>query len=486
MKRVAIYVRVSTQEQTQGHSIPEQLSRLKMYCEAHGWVLAEEYVDPGFSGANTNRPALQKLLRDIVNGGFDTVLVYKLDRLSRSQKDTMQLIEDVFIAHNIDFISMSENFDTSTPFGRAMIGILSVFAQLERDQIKERLMMGRVGRAKTGKWNGGNKPPVGYDYKDDQLSVIEYEAMQVRLIFDLFINGLNGEQLSLNQIRDYMQARYETRYSTWAHPASVGRVLKNRLYIGEIKYAEIWYPGDHDPIIDMETWEAAQQKYETYMKNFGKSQRQPFEGRNLLSGLLRCGHCGAGFYVSSGVDKRTKGTIRRHYYYRCYSKSSNKRMKKADRCAAKNYKRDILNQLVIDEIKKLALDPNEIGRLQGASLPENKESESEILRNRIAEIETQIDKLVDLYQLGRLDVSKLSARIDDLGQEKEKLLAELENKKEPPLPMKAEEVLRLVANCDAIFDNGTPEEQQALVRSLLKKIVIYDDHMEFHWAFCAQ
>ena len=98
MKRVAIYVRVSTQEQaTEGYSIQEQKERLRKYCEAHDWILVEEYVDPGFSGTNTNRPALQKLLRDIPFGGFDTVLVYKLDRLSRSQKDTMQLIEDVYM-----------------------------------------------------------------------------------------------------------------------------------------------------------------------------------------------------------------------------------------------------------------------------------------------------------------------------------------------------------------------------------------------------
>ncbi len=153
MKKVAIYVRVSTQEQaSEGYSISEQKERLQKYCEAHGWTLVDTYVDPGFSGTTTNRPALQKLLSDISHCFFDTVLVYKLDRLSRSQKDTMQLIENVFLKNNIDFISMNENFDTGTPFGRAMIGILSVFAQLERDQIKERLTMGRIGRAKTGHW----------------------------------------------------------------------------------------------------------------------------------------------------------------------------------------------------------------------------------------------------------------------------------------------------------------------------------------------
>lgn len=131
MKKAAIYVRVSTQEQAQeGFSIPEQTERLTKYCEAHDWSVGQIYTDPGFSGANTNRPALKSLFKDCERQRFDIVVVYKLDRLSRSQKDTLYIIEDVFLKNNISFISMNENFDTGSPFGRAMIGILSVFAQL--------------------------------------------------------------------------------------------------------------------------------------------------------------------------------------------------------------------------------------------------------------------------------------------------------------------------------------------------------------------
>lgn len=486
MKRVVIYVRVSTQEQAnEGYSIGEQLERLRKYCEAHGWILVEEYVDPGYSGTNTNRPALQKLLRDIPFGGFDTVLVYKLDRLSRSQKDTMQLIEDVFMAHNIDFISMNENFDTSTPFGRAMIGILSVFAQLERDQIKERLAMGRIGRAKTGKWNGGQKPPVGYDYKDGQLTIIEYEAMQIRLVFDLFINGLNGEQLSMHQIRAYMSAHYRTRYSAWAQAACISRLLKNRIYIGEIKYGGIWYPGDQESIIDMDTWNAAQLKYDTYIKQFSKSQRRPFEGRNLLSGLLYCGDCGARYYMSEATRiRKSTGKKVVYYHYRCYSKSGMKKMIKSKDCQSKGFQRDKLNQMVIDEIKKLALNPEEISKLQRKSMPNIKDN-SEVIKNRISEIDAQLDKLIDLYQIGGISVSKLSERVDKLNEEKDNLTAELENKK-PPLLMSAEEVQNIVMNCETVFQNGTPEEQQALVRALINKIIINGEDLEIHWSFCAE
>ena len=154
MKRAALYIRVSTLEQAQeGYSIGAQKERLLAFCKAHDWLVADFYIDGGYSGSNLDRPGIQKLIAE--TGSFDLVLVMKLDRLSRSQRDTLYLIEDVFLPAGVDFISMAESFDTSTPFGRAMIGILSVFAQLEREQIKERTFMGRVERAKEGLFHGG-------------------------------------------------------------------------------------------------------------------------------------------------------------------------------------------------------------------------------------------------------------------------------------------------------------------------------------------
>ena len=152
INKVAIYVRVSTTNQAEeGYSIDEQKDKLKSYCQIKDWNVYKVYTDGGFSGSNTERPALEKLIKDAKNKKFDTVLVYKLDRLSRSQKDTLYLIEEVFIKNGIEFLSLQENFDTSTPFGKAMIGLLAVFAQLEREQIKERMQLGKLGRAKSGK-----------------------------------------------------------------------------------------------------------------------------------------------------------------------------------------------------------------------------------------------------------------------------------------------------------------------------------------------
>ena len=185
----ALYVRVSTEAQAEeGYSVGAQSERLQSYCKAMGWNSQELYVDGGFSGSNLERPQMQRLIGDVASGRVAAVLVYKLDRLSRSQKDTLYLIEDVFMPHGVDFISLNESIDTSTPYGRAMIGILSAFAQLEREQIKERTAMGRIARAKEGK-RMGSRPPIGYDYDRDAgiLVVNDYEATQIRLIFDLYI-----------------------------------------------------------------------------------------------------------------------------------------------------------------------------------------------------------------------------------------------------------------------------------------------------------
>lgn len=162
MPTAACYVRVSTDHQRENYSISEQTSRLQAFCQAKDITIGKIYTDGGYSGGNLNRPALREMLSHLKE--YDVVIVYKLDRLSRSQKDTLLLIEDYFLASKVDFISVCENFDTSTPLGRAMIGMLSVFAQLEKDQITERFTMGRIARAKNGYYHGGSTAPTGYDY----------------------------------------------------------------------------------------------------------------------------------------------------------------------------------------------------------------------------------------------------------------------------------------------------------------------------------
>lgn len=245
MKKVALYVRVSTARQDQeGYSIPLQKERLIAYCKAKGWVVAGIFVDPGHSGSSLERPGIMALIEGVEAGKFDVVLVYKLDRLSRSQKDTLFLIEDVFMASNTDFVSMQESFDTSTIYGRAMVGMLSVFAQMERETITERTLMGRVGRAEEGLWHGGGTDPIGYDYIDGELRVNEAEAAQVREVYGLYADGF-----SVTEISRRMDG-CRTKHGDWSHTSTVGNVLDNPLYAGTIHFDGVQGSGRHTAIID--------------------------------------------------------------------------------------------------------------------------------------------------------------------------------------------------------------------------------------------
>lgn len=249
--KTALYIRVSTQEQAlEGYSIDAQTDRLTNYCNARGWVVGKIYKDAGFSGANMERPALKQLISDIKEGReIDCVLVYKLDRLSRSQKDTLCIIEDVFLSHNISFVSMQENFDTAQPFGRAMIGILSVFAQLEREQIRERMNMGRMERAKAGLFHGGGHRPFGYDYIDGKLYVRQEEADAVRDVFSMYLDHVPIRQI---------QRSLDEKYGRHIHHSTIRSILSRPLYIGLISWGGQTYQGQHEPIVDKENFKEVQ------------------------------------------------------------------------------------------------------------------------------------------------------------------------------------------------------------------------------------
>ena len=473
--RTALYVRVSTLEQAEsGYSIGEQTSRLKKYCEAKDWVVVKVYTDPGYSGSNMERPALDSLVNDVIAGSVDMVLVYKLDRLSRSQKDTLYLIEDIFLKNNVGFVSMNENFDTSTPLGKAMIGILSVFAQLEREQIKERMAMGNIGRAKEGRWRGGSGVPIGYDFKDGELIINGYEAMQVREIFDSFIKGN-----TLNGIRDIMKEKYTNKYSSWNNAGTIGKIIKNTTYIGKLRYKGKEYDGIHDPIIDKETFRLAQIRYREIERNMGEQQKSPYKGKHLLSGLMFCGNCGARYFVTCCTSKK-HGTYR---YYKCYSRDGNREMKKIDGCKNPNYRLEVLDKIITDEILNLSIDKLEIEKIY----KKDKESPNikiDVLNKRIREIKKQISKLMDLYQLGFIPLSDISTRVEPLQEEKIKLESEIESANGASPDLTTNEAYEIVSSASDVFSFGSLEEKKTLVNSLINKIVIYKDEIKIYWKFC--
>jgi len=246
--KAGAYIRVSTDEQAEsGYSLQLQRERITAQIAAKGWGLFKVYEDGGQSGGKLDRPALQEMLSDIDAGNIQAVVIFKLDRLSRKQRDTMYLIEDVFLQRNIELVSISESLDTSSPTGRAMIGMLSVFAQLERDTITERLSGGRKQKAKTGGYAGGNAA-IGYSSERGQktLTADKEKAATVRRVFELHANG--GK---LQQIADRMNAEgHTTKQGARFSATQIMRILRRReLYEGTYTYSGITADGLHAAII---------------------------------------------------------------------------------------------------------------------------------------------------------------------------------------------------------------------------------------------
>lgn len=304
--RVAIYVRVSTLEQAEeGYSIGEQIDKLTKYCGIKDWNVYKVYKDPGFSGSNIDRPGISQLIFDAKQQLFDTVLVYKLDRLSRSQKDTLYIIEDVLGANNVSFVSLNENFDTATAFGKAMIGILAVFAQLEREQIRERMTLGKIGRAKSGKAMSWRWTAFGYSYPEDNsrdtYEIVPLEAQIVRQIFSDYLSGI-----SITKLRQKMNDEgHIAKEKPWSY-RTIRQLLGNPVYAGYTTWKDQVFPGNHEAIISKETFEETQKQLakrqkEAYEKN---NNPRPFQAKYMLSGMIRCGVCGSSFNIELRVPHK--------------------------------------------------------------------------------------------------------------------------------------------------------------------------------------
>ena len=247
MKKACVYTRVSTQEQAaEGYSIEEQERMCKAYIESKGWEYVGTYSDPGISGRTMNRNGLQKMLKSIDEHKINAVVIYKLDRLSRKQKDTMTIIEDVFLKNDIVLASLNETLDTSTPWGRAMIGILSSFNQMESENIQMRTMMGREAKVRSGGYAGG-KPPIGYRAENGNLVIVPEEAEIVRLVFDL----RNNKGMTLKQIAAELNSRgYRSKKGYEFKHSAIQNILNNEeTYKGHYKYGEGSVELQHEPIL---------------------------------------------------------------------------------------------------------------------------------------------------------------------------------------------------------------------------------------------
>lgn len=446
MKHTALYLRVSTEAQAdEGYSLAAQGEKLEAYCRMKGIERFRRYVDGGFSGSNLSRPAMAELIEAIRGGKVDRVVVYKLDRLSRSQKDTLYLIEDVFLPHAVDFVSINENIDTGSPYGRAMIGILSAFAQLERENIFLRTRMGMRERVKQGYWPGGGKIPFGYDYDAAQgILVPNRDADTVREIYARYLAGQ-----SAGRIARELGLRYEQL---------VRQILSRESNTGVIVYKGERYPGRHEPLIDRETFARAQRRLSR------AGQPRAASGGKLLTGLLVCGHCGAKMRYQKWGGAGDKLV--------CYSRDKSKPHLVHD-AACPN--RGVMAREVEAVVRR------DLARLAAAPVKEpDRDGEQAACRRACDRASRRLRRLYELYAEGEDDTLRESiARARQDKERAEQALAQACLRADRRADAGLQEALCTVGT---EWDRLTAEERQRLVRACVDKIVLQNGKIEVYYA----
>jgi site-specific DNA recombinase len=253
--RCAVYTRKSTEEglDMEFNSLDAQREACEAYIasqKAEGWVLVpDRYDDGGWSGGTLERPALKRLIADIQGGRIDVVVVYKIDRLSRSLLDFSKLVE-VFDGHSVTFVSVTQSFNTTTSMGRLTLNILLSFAQFEREVIGERIRDKVAASRKKGMWMGGFVP-LGYVVKDRKLIIDEAEAATVRMIFERFLSVGSATALA----RTLVTERVTTKRGKLIDKGSLYKLLANRVYVGEAVHKGTAYPGEHTAIVSRDLWD---------------------------------------------------------------------------------------------------------------------------------------------------------------------------------------------------------------------------------------
>ncbi|MBF0180600.1 MAG: recombinase family protein [Magnetococcales bacterium] len=314
--RCAVYTRKSTDEglEMEFNTLDAQRESCEAYIasqKSEGWFLvSDRYDDGGFSGGNLDRPALKRLLADIEAGRVNVVVVYKIDRLTRSLLDFAKLVE-AFDKRQVTFASVTQSFNTTTSMGRLTLNVLLSFAQFEREISAERIRDKFAASKRKGMWMGGHVP-LGYEVRERKLVIIPGEAETVRFIFRRFLEG-GSVTLMVKELAD---SGAKGKNGSPMDKGYIYRILANRLYVGEIAMGSESFPGEHEALIDRDTWERTHALLET---NTRRQMSNRVQSPALLKGIVRCHHCDR---AMSPTFTRKPGS-RMYRYYTCQNACKN-------------------------------------------------------------------------------------------------------------------------------------------------------------------
>lgn len=397
--RCAVYTRKSTDEglDHEFNSLDAQREAAEAFIlsqRGEGLIaLPDRYDDGGFSGSNLDRPALERLLSDIRGGTIECVVVYKVDRLSRSLIDFARIIE-VFEKHNVSFVSVTQQFNTTNSLGRLTLNILLSFAQFEREIIAERTRDKMSAARRKGKWIGG-RPVLGYDIDSgsSRLTVNTDEAIRVRMIFQLYLeyNVLLPTAREIDR-RGWRTKQWVSRKGVMegGKPFTKGRLfrlLTNPIYIGKIDFKNETYEGEHEAIVEVAIWERVNQILRRNGRNGGAELRDGYG--ILLKQLLRCASCNAGM-----VRTYTRSNSRRFRHFVCVQAHQNGQMRSITEAAIKS--------LVVKRISRIGSDPRIVAHTLTKAEQQRQTNiadlclEREVAQRALAGMGTEFRKLLPL------------------------------------------------------------------------------------------
>jgi site-specific DNA recombinase len=384
--RCAVYTRKSSEEglDMEFNSLDAQREACEAYVasqRAEGWVLVpDRYDDGGISGGTLDRPALQRLMRDIETGLIDVVVVYKIDRLSRSLTDFSKLVE-VFEANEVTFVSVTQSFNTTTSMGRLTLNILLSFAQFEREVIGERIRDKFLASRKKGMWMGGTVP-FGYRVENRKLLIVASEAATVRMIFERFLAIGSATMLA----RALNNEGIASRSGKLIDKGWLYKLLNNRVYIGEAVHKGISYPGEHQPIISRDLWDKVHSILtESPRKRAGQSRRQT---PALLKGLI---------FAPNGLAMTPSHTRKQGRIYRYYVTTSVLKLG-PDTCPIKRVAAAEIEGAVIDQLRIILRSPEMIGKTWMAARTEDNDITDSEVREALIEFDALWDELFPAEQ----------------------------------------------------------------------------------------
>jgi site-specific DNA recombinase len=470
--RCAIYTRKSTEEglEQNFNSLDAQRDAGEAYIRSQageGWtVLPTLYDDGGFTGANMERPAMKRLLADSQAGKVDCVVVYKVDRLSRNIRDFARIM-DVFEKHGTTFVSVTQQFNTTTSLGRLTLNMLLSFAQFERELISERTKDKQSAARKRGKWTGGHLI-LGYDLDSvhGRLVINPDEAERVRSIFNWYLGGESVFSI-VAKVRQlgWRNKEWTTRADTLYGGLALGRshlynLLANILYTGQLRVDNVLYPGEHEAIIDKETFDLVQARLKQNSVNGDKRHRTRME--TLLRGLIYCSGCGSPMYQTYSSSNE-----RRYRYYVC----SRSQQPGDNSCAARSVSAPAVEEAIIASVQRVSVHQRVLEEaaqvIRQRAIEETTRLREELtgLQSRVKNFKSQVARLPksDPNRRGELAEQISTGEARTVALKRELMVRERDY-------INGGEIHKTMESFEVLWKAMNIQEQGLLLRQLIEKV----------------